>query len=255
MGEHLCFSTISLGVNIVCHYQLCLAIRQGADVFFWAVWRIVCLPILWTWAMQPHDMGLWSNIISYLIMGYLLLDQVWILIHQLGMDTSWLLGIISTAIILKPQHFRVHFPRSRAGDSDDSWPLDAEKRGIGGQTGGKMELYFFRGFLIHATAWDSTHAFNSRNSIFEPMVLALTPTVLNFQAGDLIHHVCSQIRSRTNLHIARHNLNIIRGRDDSDKGIEIQTKLGCHSKLDLWLRFRLPLLDDDCHEGQCGGLG
>jgi hypothetical protein len=34
MGEHLCFSTISLGVNIVCHYQLCLAIRQGADVFF-----------------------------------------------------------------------------------------------------------------------------------------------------------------------------------------------------------------------------
>ena len=57
------------------------------------------------------------------------------------------------------------------------------------------------------------------------------------------------------MHIERHNLNINRGRDDSDKGIQTQTNLGRHSLLDPWLRFRLPLPDDDCHEGQCGGLG
>ena len=85
-------------------------------------------------------------------MGYLLLDHVWILIHQLGMDTSWLLGIISCNHIetsalqgvdckLWAAVAVVHFPRSRAGDSDDSWPLDAEKRGIGGQS--KDGILFF----------------------------------------------------------------------------------------------------------------
>ena len=70
-------------------------------------------------------------------MDYLLLDHVRIIIYKYCFNPS-----------AKNGHELQWFisPRSCAGDSDDSWPLDAGKKGIRGQAGRKMELYFSVGF-------------------------------------------------------------------------------------------------------------